>query len=284
MSNGFIKLNRCPETEYLMENHPNAFLLLTQIALRARRTAGHPDGREVGESEIGDYWKAGIPGEKAYRTAKDVLERRLHIQIVETCRKRKKGATAKATNGTLVKLLESSIWDINPEYKGDLKGDRGATEGRPKGDEQEYKEVKKDKKSLSKDKEYIPTAVAVSLSDLFISNIKSYHPAFKEPSDMKKSAKAIDDMIRLDKREPEEIKAVIQWLPSHNFWRGVVLSTLKLRKHFDSLAIACNANEKGDQNNEAYNIRPSKQPKNNYQDVTSRAYSNGQRLTEYDNL
>jgi len=146
MSERFIKLSRSERTEWLLENHPNAFLLLTQIALRARRTSNSPDGYEIGECHIGDYEAAGICSEKAYRTAKDVLSRERAIKICETCRNRKKGATGRATFGTKVKLLNSEFYDINEEDKGDRKGDRGATEGRPKGDEQECKNDKNERK------------------------------------------------------------------------------------------------------------------------------------------
>lgn len=146
----FIKFIPSEEALYLAEHYPNATLLLMGIAIRARRIAGKPDGLEIGECQIGDYKKLGIASEKQYRTAKLILSQRGHIKIIETCRNRKKsatgGATGKTTVGTKVKLLRSDVWDINVEVddhqKGDRKGDRGATEGRPKGDEQECKEVK----------------------------------------------------------------------------------------------------------------------------------------------
>ena len=51
----FIKFIDSDETFYLIEHHPNAFLLLTIIASRARRISGNPDGLEIGEAHIGDY-------------------------------------------------------------------------------------------------------------------------------------------------------------------------------------------------------------------------------------
>lgn len=146
----FIKFIPSDTSDWLQEKHPNAFLLLCQIAKRARRFNGHIDGLEIGMAHIGDYHTAGIETEKKYRTAKDVLIRIGAIKIIETARKRKKRATETttrtATVGTLVTLLKSDIWDINPEVEGDrnvdTKGDRRATEGRPKGDEQEVKESK----------------------------------------------------------------------------------------------------------------------------------------------
>ncbi len=161
-NSNFIMFKRGHMSDWLQEEYPNAFLLLCQIAKRARYFEGHPDGKEIGMAEIGDYKKAGLQTEKIYRNAKKKLEELEIIEIIETNRKLtgekskkknkkitcakgktknvKKRATKKATNGTLVKLLNSDIWDINSKRQGDPKGDRRATEGRPKGDEQEAKE------------------------------------------------------------------------------------------------------------------------------------------------
>jgi hypothetical protein len=159
MSESYFRIFRSEEMRYLARKHPNAFILLTFIADRARRENGHPDGLTIGQCHIGDYKEYGLT-EKEYRTAKKILEARNHIEIIETCRSRKseragkkieifenvkKATTERATKsttiGTLVKLCNSSIYDINPEnhnqQKGDRNGDRGATEGRPKGEEQE---------------------------------------------------------------------------------------------------------------------------------------------------
>src|SRR5277367_5646854 len=101
----FIKYIPSEEAEYLLEKHPNAFLLLTLIANRARRLSGKPDGLEIGECHIGDYEQCGIASRKQYRTALEILLERGHIKKVETCKNRKKGATGMATIGTKEKLL-----------------------------------------------------------------------------------------------------------------------------------------------------------------------------------
>lgn len=157
MSKRFIKFIPSEKSEWLQEHYPNAFLLLSQIARRARRTENSPDGREIGEAHIGDYKKAGIETEKRYRTAKKVLEDFGYIRIVETRRSLKgrlknhkstkngeNRATQRATKGTLVKLLDSDIWDVNISVMGECEGDQRATKGRLKGDEQERKERKED--------------------------------------------------------------------------------------------------------------------------------------------
>lgn len=138
----FIKFIPSEEALYLQEHETTAFLLLCHIATRARRTKNSPDGLEIGEALIGDYKKAGIPTEMKYRTAKQVLERRKHVKIVETARKRKKATTGITTKGTKVKLLRSDVWDINEERINDQINERITTEQRPSNDEQECKECK----------------------------------------------------------------------------------------------------------------------------------------------
>ena len=44
-------------------------------------------------------------------------------------------------------------------------------------------------------------------------------------------------MIRLDKRKPERIEAVIYWCQQDPFWQSNILSTEKLREKFDQLEL-----------------------------------------------
>lgn len=102
-ANGFVKLNRCKETEELLAKEYDCFALLTLIAYRAKRTSEFSAlGLKIGEALIGDYKACGLT-ERRYRTSKDKLE--------------KWGfATFKATNkGTIATLCNSLIYDINVE-------------------------------------------------------------------------------------------------------------------------------------------------------------------------
>jgi hypothetical protein len=118
MCKKFLKLNIENEInhegDWLAFNHPNAFILLYYIARRARRIAGHPDGLNIGECHLGD-WKAIGLSRQNYRTALKILCAMKIIEITETNRTRKKSTTGITTEGTKVKLLNSTIWDINPE-------------------------------------------------------------------------------------------------------------------------------------------------------------------------
>ena len=90
MSDRFIKFIPSEEAMYLLYEKPNAFRLLAIIAQRARRTHDHPDGIKAGEALIGDWADMSEFSERQYRTAKQILIDRKHIEIVETCRTRKK--------------------------------------------------------------------------------------------------------------------------------------------------------------------------------------------------
>ena len=82
-------------------------------------------------------------------------------------------------------------------------------------------------------KEYVPTEVETSLALLLKNKILSNNPKAK----IKENgwAKDVDLMIRVDNRTPEEIKEVIEFSQSHEFWWKNILSMGKLRKQFDKL-------------------------------------------------
>ena len=97
---GFIALHRGDETSALLASHPNAFLLLTQIALRAKWKDCPITKLTRGQAFIGDYQAAGISTEMAYRHAKKVLT---------DCGL----ATFQGTNkGTVATLVNATIFSI----------------------------------------------------------------------------------------------------------------------------------------------------------------------------
>jgi hypothetical protein len=105
MSQGFIKLNRASAVELLAED-PQAFLLLTQIALRARRADGEYSrmSLKTNQALLGDYTKAGLTRQQ-YRAAQKRLER---YGL----------ATFKSTNkGTIATLVSTAVYDINAEQQ-----------------------------------------------------------------------------------------------------------------------------------------------------------------------
>jgi hypothetical protein len=93
-------LQRSKITEELLKK-PDCFALLTQIALRAKRSDDfNLQNLKIGESFIGDYQRAGL-SEQRYRTAKNNLSKWGFV-------------TFKATNkGTVAKLTDARVYNIN---------------------------------------------------------------------------------------------------------------------------------------------------------------------------
>lgn len=102
--------------------HYEEIVLLMFIAKRARRTPCRITGLDIGEAMIGDFKNYGMT-ERKYRTAKNNLE--------------KWGfSTFKTTNkGTVAKLIDSTIYDINAEDS-DGRIDEQPTDNRQASDEQ----------------------------------------------------------------------------------------------------------------------------------------------------
>jgi hypothetical protein len=98
---GFVALHRDDDTNELLAKHPNAFLLLAQIALRARWKEGGFDGLRIGQAQIGDWENAGIATIGKYKQAKKVLE--------------SAGlATFRGTNrGTVATLVDYRVFSLN---------------------------------------------------------------------------------------------------------------------------------------------------------------------------
>lgn len=98
----FIKWQRTKEVAELMKK-PDCFMLLAQIAYRAKRTSDfNTNNLKIGEALIGDFKEIGLT-EQRYRSAKS------NVQTWGL-------ATFKGTNkGTVAKLVDTRIYDINEE-------------------------------------------------------------------------------------------------------------------------------------------------------------------------
>ena len=102
MKKSFIKMNRGRETLELMKDR-NAFILLAQIASRAKRTNGYTYlNLAKGEALIGDHKHIGITRGQ-YREATKRLIKHGFITIRTT------------NKGTIAKLINSDVFDINEE-------------------------------------------------------------------------------------------------------------------------------------------------------------------------
>ncbi len=102
----FVKMVSGKDADEL-RRHPNEFTFLAAVADRAKRTSSFSAIDLVkGEALMGDYRSYGLTEQK-YRTAKKNLEKWKFI-------------TTKATSrGTIIKIINSRVFDINQEEDND---------------------------------------------------------------------------------------------------------------------------------------------------------------------
>ena len=81
-----------------------------------------------------------------------------------------------------------------------------------------------------------PPPQAVEISQKLLEAVKKTKPDIKEPN-LGKWAREADLMLRIDKRNLETVKQIIEWLPSSPFWSTNILSAEKLRLQFDKLEL-----------------------------------------------
>jgi hypothetical protein len=93
-----------------------------------------------------------------------------------------------------------------------------------------YKEPQKSKKAASAPPQV--SADADSLCTFFFEKIRERNPEFKEPK-FSKWKSEFDCLLRLDKRDPDKVKDLIEWAATHKWWKSACLSPSKLRKDYD---------------------------------------------------
>jgi len=130
MSERFIKYIPSEKADWLRKHYRNAFALLSLIAENARRTSDHLDGLQIGDAILGNYEDAGLT-RKEYRNAKNKLIELEFIEVVWNPKNKnlQKRAIKRAIKSEVVCLINSEIWDINPEINVHQMGHQGAIKG-----------------------------------------------------------------------------------------------------------------------------------------------------------
>ncbi|RBO90598.1 hypothetical protein DES48_1302 [Paraliobacillus ryukyuensis] len=88
----------------------------------------------------------------------------------------------------------------------------------------------------------------MSLAELLYSKILENNPEHKKPN-LEKWADDFRKMRNLDDRTEEQIKYLIDWTQSDDFWHRNILSAEKLREKYDQLVIQVKAERKNKHNN-----------------------------------
>jgi hypothetical protein len=223
------------EAEALQAQHPSAFLLLCQIARRAKWKDCRITKMKKGEALIGDWKEAGIKSEMAYRIAKQTLA----DCGLATFQGTNKGTRAILTSTTIFSLTKP----LNNEQEDERGNDPTANKERSNNDPtttnhtdtrdtqstQTHPEGEAHKPAMRPKK----TPPEVSTEGIkFALWFKSTLPeSVRLKSDWQESfAKAHDDIVRLDKRTSEEIRQVCEWARTDQFWQSQFMSPAKLRK------------------------------------------------------
>lgn len=162
-----VKLTKSEKAEWLLIHKTNAFKLLTFIALRAKWKDCEFSHLKAGWAFLGDYSAMGFT-RKEYRVALQFLIDEKYIEIIAKKHVMlKKGhqdneirAIKRATKGTLVNILDNSVWDVicsdqkeinqqKGQHKGQHYEQKRANEGPTRGHKQE--EIRIEKEDLSKE-------------------------------------------------------------------------------------------------------------------------------------
>lgn len=140
---GFVKLMRGESIEVMLaKGYHSEFVLMTIIALRAKREASKIENLEAGQAFVGDYQSVNLTRQK-YRTALKNLETWGFI-------------TTKPTNkGTIVTVANTCVYDIN-EKENNQQPNQQLTNSQPTANQQ----LTTNKKLRSKEVKNKPTPQA----------------------------------------------------------------------------------------------------------------------------
>lgn len=144
--------------------------------------------------------------------------------------------TQKTTRGMIITVLNYDTYQSRKEHGKDTGKNfqRTSKELRNHTINNNDNNVNNVKKKREKKRTFIETSNEFQLSKLLLDLILKRDPNHKKP-DLQEWSKHIDYLIRIDGREPERIKKVINWCQQDDFWMNNILSTKKLRKQFNQL-------------------------------------------------
>lgn len=81
---------------------------------------------------------------------------------------------------------------------------------------------------------FIENSKEMNLSKLLFSLMQINNPKAKQPN-FQNWSKEFDYILRIDKKNIEEVERVIKWCQHDSFWKSNILSPKKLREKYDQL-------------------------------------------------
>jgi len=108
----------------------------------------------------------------------------------------------------------------------------------------EYSRVKKSKvnnnissSKIKFDESTTQYQLALLLRKLILENLPNARVPKETPQGLNNWADAIDKLIRIDKKDPAEVREVITWCQRDEFWKANIRSGGKLREKYDTLVL-----------------------------------------------
>ncbi|MCR3760389.1 hypothetical protein KYB31_15535 [Clostridium felsineum] len=149
--------------------------------------------------------------------------------------------TTKGTQGMLVNIDKYRFYQDSKNYEGNDEGNDERTAKELRREEQGNNINKNDKNvqecNNNDNNIYCPNSVEFRLADYLFRYIKRNNEKAKEPN-LQKWSKVFDCILRIDKRDIEEVKSIIKWCQNDSFWFKNILSPDKLRKQYDRLLVS----------------------------------------------
>jgi hypothetical protein len=151
--------------------------------------------------------------------------------------------TRKALGGVLITIVNYNVFQNPNNYESTTESPKENTiehlreHQTTPNNNKNVKNVKNDKKKELK--HFVDTSDEVRLSQKLLNLILEKNQNHKKP-DIQSWARHVDLMLRVDKRQVEQIETVIDWCQADSFWQNNILSTKKLREKFDQLFLKMN--------------------------------------------
>lgn len=233
MSEGWIKLHRKLFDHWLWDNKPKSKF---EAWLWIIQKSNHSDNKFMLGNQLIDVKRGQIiTSEKKmmalFKWSKSKLRNFLKTlqneSMIEIFSDPKK-TTLTVCNYGVYQELETSkrpVKDHKPTAKRPLKDTNN--------------NVKNDKKEENEEKNYSEDSKEFRLSLFLFNNIRKRKPDYKIP-DLQKWSIQSDYILRIDRRDLEEVKKIIIWCQTDEFWQDNILSTAKLRKQYDQLVLKMN--------------------------------------------
>ena len=183
-------------------------------------------------------WKVGYRTERYNENQMKMGMRYLMKQLMVTL--------VKQPRGNLITVCNYDYFQNPKNYDATSDATNETTNVQPMGN-QGVPSINKNVKNEEnkKNKDFLSDSTEYGLSELLFDEILKNNPNQKKPN-LQTWAKDIDRMIRLDNRNPDDIRKIIVWAQGDTFWKSNILSAVKLRQHFDKLYLKMTGGNKGD--------------------------------------